>query len=134
MERIKGFGMNETDIRLLEETTANMLPPQKSMLYDGWLLRFSPGKSRNPNSVWPIYDGRESLESKIRFCEQQYQTRGLTCSFRLSELLLAQGQQAGANTTFLSVSESNIGARRLYKRQGFTERYRYRYLVSTGRR
>ena len=240
-----------TDIRLLEEAAANMLPPHQSILYDGWLLRFSPGKSRNPNSVWPLYDSHKSLESKIEFCEQQYRTRGLKCSFRLSELndhvaiqdlltdrgyraldpnivmcatdtkttetdgtnvdldtwldtileidpdldatsiewkrgplsrislpsyytlvyrdgkacaygrsvqqnhlyqiaelwttselrsqgigtqlisdLIKRGIQTGAKTTFLTVAESNTGARRLYERLGFTDGFRFRYLVS----
>jgi N-acetylglutamate synthase len=71
--------------RLLEEAIANMLPASQSTLYDGWQLRMTPGTSRNPNSVWPLYSGRASIESKIDFCERQYRDQGLSCSFRLSE-------------------------------------------------
>ena len=74
------------DLRLLEEATANMLPSQQSMVYDGWLLRFNPGKGRNPNSVWPLGPSHLSFEKKIDFCEREYASRGLECSFRLSEL------------------------------------------------
>lgn len=243
--------MTKSNIRLFEEAAANMLPPHQSILYDGWLLRFNPGKSRNPNSVWPLYKSHELLESKIEFCEQQYQARGLTCSFRLAEQdkhiaiqnllinrgyralntnivmfsksigstetygtdvdldtwlntilhldpdldttsvewkrsplsrislpswytliyrdgkacaygrsvlqgnlyqiaelwtapalrgqgigtqliygLLASGKQAGAKTAFLTVSESNTNARRLYERLGFINGFRFRYLIS----
>ena len=51
---------------------ADMLPPSDSMLYDGWLLRFNTGTSRNPNSVWPLYAGHDPIEVKIAFCEKQY--------------------------------------------------------------
>ena len=71
--------------RLFEEAMANMLPSSDSMLYDGWLLRFNTGTSRNPNSVWPLYAGHEPIEAKIAFCEKQYADRGLVCHFRLTD-------------------------------------------------
>lgn len=71
--------------RRLEEAMANMLPPKDSMLVDGWLLRFTPGTSRNPSSVWPLYGGAEGVDERITFCEKQYAARGLECSFRLTE-------------------------------------------------
>jgi GNAT superfamily N-acetyltransferase len=77
--------VSDAHITMLEEAMANMLPPQDSMLCDGWLLRFTPGKSLNPNSVWSLYPGDESTERKIEFCERQYADRGLVCSFRLTE-------------------------------------------------
>ena len=55
------------------------------MLHDGWLLRFTPGKSRNPNSVWPLYDVGGQLERNIAFCEREYESRALSCSFRLRQ-------------------------------------------------
>ena len=64
---------------------ANMLPPEDSMLYDGWLLRFNPGTSRNPNAVWPLYPGTDPVEAKVAFCEKQYADRGLVCHFRLTD-------------------------------------------------
>jgi hypothetical protein len=73
-------------IRLWEETFANVWPAFEQILYDGWLLRFTPGYSTHNNSVWPLYEGALPLEAKITFCERQYTERGLTCGFRLSEL------------------------------------------------
>jgi len=70
---------------LLEETLANVWPSFSHMLYDGWLLRFTPGYSKRNNSVWPIIDGDIPLETKIAFCEQQYAARELSCSFRLTD-------------------------------------------------
>ena len=227
-----------------------MLPAAETVHQDGWLLRFTAGVSRNPNSVWPLSGGIDTLDSKIDSCERQYADRGLTCSFRLTnddgqtdvekallgrgyvihnpntvltneipessgdpidlvtldgwldtilavdtdhsrdaielkrgplarielptwyglvtqvgqplsygravmqyelyqlaELwthpehrnqglgthlirgLLEIGKQMGAKTAFLPVSDSNAGARRLYERLGFSEVYKYRYLI-----
>ncbi len=244
-----------TDIRVLEEAAANMLPSHQSILYDGWLLRFNPGKGRNPNSVWPLNPSNLSFETKIDYCEREYASRGLQCSFRLSELedlgeiqelllnrgytiynpnimmvtgkmeatdaelselkleewlnlllrldpdlkatdiewkrrplanislsawygvveqngevcgygrsvqqghlyqiaeiwvsaalrgrgfgtrlirgLMERGRQAGGKTTFLTVSKYNAGARRLYERLGFEDRYRFLYLIREDRK
>ena len=75
-----------TAVRLWEETNANVWPSFEHMLYDGWLLRFTRGYSRNNNCVWPLYEGDMPLDLKITFCEGQYAARGLNCGFRLSEL------------------------------------------------
>ena len=64
---------------------ANMLPPEESMLIDGWLLRFNRGRSRNPNSVWPLYPGSEGVAAKVEMCERHYADRGLVCHFRLTD-------------------------------------------------
>ena len=77
--------MSEITPCVLEEAMANMLPPSDQMLYDGWLLRFNTGTSRNPNSVWPLYPGTDRVETKVSFCEQQYADRGLVCHFRLTD-------------------------------------------------
>jgi len=78
-------------VRLLEEACANVWPAFEQMLYDGWLLRFTRGYSRNNNSVWPLFPGALPLERKITFCERQYAARGLSCGFRLSELAGHEG-------------------------------------------
>ena len=77
--------MSEVTPLKLEEAMANMLPPEDSMLYDGWLLRFNTGTSRNPNAVWPLYPGTDPVEAKVAFCEKQYADRGLVCHFRLTD-------------------------------------------------
>jgi ribosomal protein S18 acetylase RimI-like enzyme len=73
-------------IRFWEEVNANIWPVFESFLYDGWLLRITRGYSRNSNSVWPLYDGELPIGQKIRFCERQYATRGMTCGFRLTDI------------------------------------------------
>lgn len=73
-------------VRFWEEICANVWPTFEHLLFDGWLLRFTRGCSRNNNSVWPLYNGKLPFEHKIRICEQQGSARGLNCGFRLSEI------------------------------------------------
>ena len=77
--------MVTAEVRQWEETCANVFPPFKHLLYDGWLLRFTPGFSKHNNSVWPLYEGMLPLEDKIAFCEQQYAAQGSSCTFRLTD-------------------------------------------------
>lgn len=73
-------------VRVWEETNANIWPAFEYLHFDGWILRITNGYSRNSNSVWPLYDGNLPIEQKIRFCEQQYAARGMSCGFRLSDI------------------------------------------------
>jgi ribosomal protein S18 acetylase RimI-like enzyme len=72
--------------RFWEAVNASVWPAFDQVLYDGWLLRFTHGYSRNSSSVWPLYAGELPMEAKIAFCEAQYEARGLTPGFRLSEI------------------------------------------------
>lgn len=73
-----------TDERRLEELTLNSSAPPGQLLYDGWLLRFSPGKARRARSVNPVYPSRLPLQRKIDYCERVYGERALPAIFRLS--------------------------------------------------
>lgn len=76
-----------SEVRLLEEVVANINSATESFLYDGWLIRFTPGGySKSHNSVWPLYAGVLPIEAKIDFCEQMYRERNHSCAFRLSTL------------------------------------------------
>ena len=46
------------DARRLEELTLNSSAPPGQLLYDGWLLRFSPGKAKRARSVNAVYPSR----------------------------------------------------------------------------
>ncbi len=75
-----------TDARRLEELTLNSSAPPGQLLYDGWLLRFSPGKAKRARSVNAVYPSRLPLAAKIDHCERVYGERGLPAIFRLSGL------------------------------------------------
>jgi len=70
--------------RRLEELTLNSSTPPGQLLYDGWLLRFSPGKAKRARSVNAVYDSRLPFARKVAHCEAVYAERGLPAIFRLS--------------------------------------------------
>jgi ribosomal protein S18 acetylase RimI-like enzyme len=72
------------DARRLEELTLNSSAPPGQLLYDGWLLRFSPGKAKRARSVNALYPSRFPLEAKVEHCERLYGARGLPAIFRVS--------------------------------------------------
>ena len=55
--------------------------------------------------------------------------RGLGLGTQLIHGLLHLGHRDGAASAFITVNEDNEGARRLYERLGFTNRYLYWYMV-----
>ncbi|HQY47581.1 MAG TPA: hypothetical protein PLE38_11550, partial [Usitatibacteraceae bacterium] len=73
-----------TGPRRLEELTLNSSAPPGQLLYDGWLLRFSPGKAKRARSVNPVYASTLPLGEKVDYCERLYGGRGLPAIFRLS--------------------------------------------------
>ncbi len=73
------------DSRRLEELTLNSSAPPGQLLYDGWLLRFSPGKAKRARSVNAVYPSRLPFGDKLVHCEAVYAERGLPAIFRLSE-------------------------------------------------
>ena len=72
------------DARRLEELSLNSSAPPGQLLYDGWLLRFSPGKAKRARSVNAIYPSRLPLEEKVAHCERVYAERGLPAIYRIS--------------------------------------------------
>jgi len=74
------------DPRRLEELTLNSSAPPGQLLYDGWLLRFSPGKAKRARSINPVYPSRLPLGAKVIHCERIYGERGLPAIFRISML------------------------------------------------
>ena len=83
-----------TGPRRLEELTLNSSAPPGQLLYDGWLLRFSPGKAKRARSVNPVYPSTLPLEEKVGHCERLYRERGLPAIFRLSEPTMPDGLEA----------------------------------------
>jgi GNAT superfamily N-acetyltransferase len=81
-------------IRRLEELSANAWPGLRSVLVDGWLLRFAEGYSSRANSVLPLYPGSVPLAEKIAHCEALTGSRGADTIFKLTEAALPEGLDA----------------------------------------
>jgi ribosomal protein S18 acetylase RimI-like enzyme len=75
----------------IEEAGLNAAQPPEQLLYDGWLLRYSPGKARRSRSVNAIADGRRPLLEKLAHCRAFYARAGLPCLFRLTPFSRPEG-------------------------------------------
>ena len=74
----------DPDTRRLEELGLNSSVPPGQLLFDGWLLRLSPGKAKRARSVNAIYPSRRELAEKIAHCERVYAAAGLPAIFRIT--------------------------------------------------
>jgi N-acetylglutamate synthase len=72
----------------IEELSMNAWPSLRSVLYDGWVLRFANGYTRRANSVHPLYPSHRDIEQKIRACEEVYRDEGLPVTFKLTPAAL----------------------------------------------
>jgi len=68
----------------IEEAGLNAAQPAEQLLFDGWLLRYAPGKARRARSVNAIAEGRLPLREKIAHCSDWYTKEGLPCLFRIT--------------------------------------------------
>ncbi|NJL19946.1 MAG: hypothetical protein HC895_02610 [Leptolyngbyaceae cyanobacterium SM1_3_5] len=73
-------------IRRIEERSLNAWAAPRSLLLDGWILRFASGYTKRANSVSVLYEGDRSLVEKIELCQQIYAQQNLPPIFRLSPL------------------------------------------------
>jgi ribosomal protein S18 acetylase RimI-like enzyme len=102
-------------IRAVEELAMNAWPSLQTMLYDGWVLRFSDGYTKRANSVHPLYSSSLDVEEKVQACEEIYQNKGLDIVFKmtasaqpdnLEQVLAAKGYKADSRT---SVQVAELG-------------------------
>ena len=80
--------MNE--ISLIEEISMNAHPSLKTIVYDGWILRFANGHTNRANSINLTYPGKLPLEEKISECERIYESQGLPTIYKLTVLSAPQ--------------------------------------------
>ena len=72
------------DLRRLEELSLNSSAPPAQLLYDGWLVRLSPGKAKRARSVNAVYPSTLDLDRKIAYCERLYEEADLPMLFRIT--------------------------------------------------
>jgi GNAT superfamily N-acetyltransferase len=68
----------------LEDAGLSSSQPSQQSIYDGWLLRYSPGKAKRARSVNAIGAGRIPLDAKIAAAEAFYRRVGLPCLYRIT--------------------------------------------------
>ena len=72
------------DSRRIEELGLNSSAPPAQLLYDGWLVRLSPGKAKRARSVNAVYPSTLPLDRKVAYCEALYQDSNLPMLFRIT--------------------------------------------------
>jgi len=83
-------------------------PPQQT-IYDGWLLRYSPGKAKRARSVNAIAAGVRPLDEKLAHVEAFYGRVGLPCVFRITPYTQPPAMDAAlAAHGFLAQEESRV--------------------------
>ncbi len=108
-------------IQAIEELSLNAWPSLQTMLYDGWVLRFSDGYTRRANSVNPIYPSAISLEEKVAACERLYRAKGLGVVFKLTAASHPQGLDAFlAERGYVAEAETSVQLLDLDGRQPFS--------------
>jgi len=73
-------------LRTIEEMSLNALPALETMIYDGWILRFSRGHARRSNSIYPLYESRENINEKISKCEELYNSKELDVIYKITSV------------------------------------------------
>jgi len=71
-------------IQYLEGLSLTAWPSLHTLVYDGWLLRFSDGYTKRANSVNPLFSSTLPLADKLSHCERLYSARGLKVIFKLT--------------------------------------------------
>lgn len=104
--------MTRDEVLRLEEMNFNAWPALKTVHYDGWLLRFTGGASRRPNSVNCVSTSTIALSEKIDGAAALYARRRQRLVFRMTPLadegldrLLEQRGLTIEEPTFVQLAE-----------------------------
>jgi ribosomal protein S18 acetylase RimI-like enzyme len=104
--------------RLEDAGLTSSQPPQQT-IYDGWLLRYSPGKAKRARSVNAIAAGARPLDEKLAHVEAFYGRVGLPCVFRITPYSQPPSLDAAlAAHGFLAREESRVMWTELQKASG----------------
>lgn len=69
----------------IEELSLNAWPALKTMVHQGWLLRFAEGYTKRSNSIQAVYAlTNENMEQQIAYCEEIYAAAGLKTIFKIT--------------------------------------------------
>ena len=101
----------------IEDASLAVSQPAQQSFFDGWLLRYSPGKAKRARSINSIGAGVLPLAAKLSHCVDFYQQRGLPCLFRITPFsqprnldaeLAASGFGAHQDTRVMTVALSDV--------------------------
>jgi GNAT superfamily N-acetyltransferase len=103
-----------------EESFLQAWPALRTIVVDGWLLRFADGLSRRANSVNPLSQGQRPQGEKVALCESYYRAAGQPAIFRLAEIFepalddaletLGYGREGESETLYCDLSGAKRAA------------------------
>ena len=68
----------------IEDASLSVSQPAQQSFFDGWLLRYSPGKAKRARSINSVGAGVLPLAAKLSHCIDFYRHHGLPCLFRIT--------------------------------------------------
>jgi GNAT superfamily N-acetyltransferase len=68
----------------IEDASLSVSQPAQQSFFDGWILRYSPGKAKRARSINSIGAGVLPLAEKLSQCADFYQRHRLPCLFRIT--------------------------------------------------
>lgn len=68
----------------IEDASLAVAQPAQQSFYDGWLLRYSPGKAKRACCINAIGAGIVPLTEKVSYCIDFYQRHRLACLYRIT--------------------------------------------------
>jgi GNAT superfamily N-acetyltransferase len=71
-------------LRRLEEVSLNSSATPRQLLYDGWIVRLSPGKAKRARSINPFFPSRLALDDKLAVCAERYREHRLPMLVRVT--------------------------------------------------
>ena len=102
----------------IEDAALAVAQPAQQSFFDGWLLRYSPGKAKRARSINSIGAGVLPFAAKLEHCVGFYHQHQLPCLFRITPFsqphnldadLAAADFGAHQDTRVMALSLSNIG-------------------------
>ncbi len=93
----------------IESAALSFAQPREQSFYDGWLLRYSPGKARRARSVNTIGPGVLPLSKKLEHCAEFYRQRSVPLIFRVTPFSQPHGLDAALATDgFMAVGDTRV--------------------------
>jgi GNAT superfamily N-acetyltransferase len=77
-------GTRDSIAARIEDASLSVAQPSQQSFYDGWLLRYSPGKAKRARSINAIGAGTVAMPEKIAYCTAFYQRHQVPCLFRIT--------------------------------------------------
>lgn len=114
-------------IQRIEELSMNAIPSLSTTFHKGWIIRRSENLSKRANSVYPLYDTADHMDSSIEACQAYYQAYGQQTIFKITELpsalaldkkLIKKNYQQVATTNILTLSLDTISPRKTLRSLG----------------